>query len=69
MAEKVYITGDCHQDFEKFNAANFPEQRNLDKDDNINNYTPASVNELIRNNKAFQEQEACGTVFGRDSIG
>lgn len=35
----------------------------------INNYTPASVNELIRNNKAFQEKDASGAEFGRNTIG
>ena len=33
MAGKVFITGDCHQEFQKFNTVNFPEQKNLDKDD------------------------------------
>ena len=31
----IYITGDCHQDFERFNMKNFPEQRELTKDDHV----------------------------------
>ena len=33
MAGKIFVTGDCHTDFRKFNTGNFPEQRNLDKED------------------------------------
>lgn len=33
MAGKIYVTGDCHSDFRKFNMENFPEQRDLDKED------------------------------------
>ena len=29
----IYITGDCHQQFERFNARNFPEQREMTKED------------------------------------
>lgn len=31
----IYITGDCHSDFRKFNTKNFPEQKELTKDDYI----------------------------------
>jgi DNA repair exonuclease SbcCD nuclease subunit len=33
MAGKIFVTGDCHHDFRKFNMECFPEQRELDKDD------------------------------------
>ena len=29
----IYITGDTHSDFKRFNSKNFPEQKNLTKDD------------------------------------
>lgn len=29
----IYITGDCHQDFERFNIDIFPEQKEMTKDD------------------------------------
>ena len=29
----IYITGDCHQDFERFNAGIFPEQKEMTKED------------------------------------
>lgn len=29
----IYITGDCHQDFERFNLDVFPEQKEMTKDD------------------------------------
>lgn len=29
----IYITGDCHQNFERFNASIFPEQNEMTKDD------------------------------------
>lgn len=29
----IYITGDCHRDFERFNTKNFPEQKQMSKDD------------------------------------
>lgn len=29
----IYITGDCHQDFRRFNKENFPEQRQMTKED------------------------------------
>lgn len=35
MAGNIYITGDCHADFRKFNNENFPEQRILDKNDYV----------------------------------
>lgn len=35
MAGRIYITGDTHADFRRFNSANFPEQRELDKDDYV----------------------------------
>ena len=31
----VYITGDCHADFSKFNTKNFPEQKTMTKDDYV----------------------------------
>lgn len=33
MAGKIFVTGDCHGDFRKFNTENFPEQKSLDKED------------------------------------
>ncbi|MCM1219610.1 MAG: metallophosphoesterase [Lachnospiraceae bacterium] len=35
MAGKVYVTGDCHGFFSKFNTANFAQQRGMDKDDYV----------------------------------
>ena len=29
----IYITGDCHQNFERFNASIFPEQKEMTKED------------------------------------
>lgn len=29
----IYITGDCHQIFERFNTSIFPEQKEMTKDD------------------------------------
>lgn len=29
----VYVTGDCHADYHKFNVENFPEQREMTRDD------------------------------------
>ena len=29
----IYITGDCHSNFERFNTRNFPEQKEMTKDD------------------------------------
>ncbi len=31
----IYITGDCHADFRRFSIKNFPEQREMTKDDYI----------------------------------
>ncbi len=31
----IYITGDCHQNFERFNASIFPEQQEMTKDDYV----------------------------------
>lgn len=31
----VYITGDCHGDYRKFNITNFPEQKDLTRDDYV----------------------------------
>ena len=31
----IYVTGDCHQDFRRFNARNFPEQREMTKEDYV----------------------------------
>lgn len=35
MAGKIFVTGDCHGEFRKFNRENFPEQSNLDKEDYV----------------------------------
>ena len=29
----IYITGDCHQDFQRFQTHNFPEQFEMTKED------------------------------------
>ena len=31
----IYITGDCHSNFERFNTGNFPEQKEMTKDDYV----------------------------------
>ena len=31
----IYITGDCHGSFERFNASIFPEQKEMTKDDYV----------------------------------
>ena len=31
----IYVTGDCHQDFRRFNARIFPEQREMSKEDYV----------------------------------
>jgi len=31
----IYITGDCHGNFERFNTENFPEQKEMTKDDYV----------------------------------
>ena len=31
----IYITGDCHCDFVRFNTENFPEQKEMTKDDYV----------------------------------
>lgn len=31
----IYITGDCHQNFERFNGSIFPEQKEMTKDDYV----------------------------------
>ena len=31
----IYITGDCHGNFERFNASIFPEQNEMTKDDYV----------------------------------
>ena len=31
----IYITGDCHADFTKFDIENFPEQKEMTKDDYV----------------------------------
>lgn len=33
MSGKIYVTGDCHGSFSKFNTKNFPEQKSLTKED------------------------------------
>lgn len=35
MLNKIFITGDCHADFRKFNIDNFPIQKELTKDDYV----------------------------------
>lgn len=32
---KIFVTGDCHSEFKKFNTENFPEQSNLTKEDYV----------------------------------
>ena len=29
----IYITGDCHQEFRRFSTRNFPEQKEMSKED------------------------------------
>ena len=29
----IFVTGDCHMEYQKFNMANFPEQKNLTRED------------------------------------
>ncbi len=31
----IYVTGDCHQNFERFNNSIFPEQNEMSKDDYV----------------------------------
>ena len=31
----IYITGDCHRNYERFNTRNFPEQKEMTKDDYV----------------------------------
>lgn len=31
----IYITGDCHRNFERFNTRNFPEQKEMSKEDYV----------------------------------
>ena len=33
MAGRIFVTGDCHHDFKKFNTKSFPQQKELDKED------------------------------------
>lgn len=33
MSGKIYVTGDCHSQFERFNTKNFPQQKAMNKDD------------------------------------
>ena len=35
MDPVIYITGDCHSDFVRFNKENFPEQKEMCKDDYV----------------------------------
>lgn len=35
MANRIFITGDCHGDFRRFNTENFPEQRTMDREDYV----------------------------------
>ena len=32
---KLYITGDCHGEFQRFTTKNFPQQKGMDRDDCI----------------------------------
>ena len=31
----IYITGDCNRNFERFNTRNFPEQKEMSKEDYV----------------------------------
>ena len=31
----IYITGDCHRNFERFNTRNYPEQKEMSKEDYV----------------------------------
>lgn len=31
----IYVTGDCHGNFARFEQKNFPEQANMTKDDTV----------------------------------
>lgn len=31
----IFITGDCHSDFRRFNKESFPEQKEMNKDDSV----------------------------------
>ena len=31
----IYVTGDCHQNYERFNNSIFPEQNEMTKDDYV----------------------------------
>ena len=31
----IYVTGDCHGNFERFNASIFPEQKEMTKEDYV----------------------------------
>ena len=35
MAGKIFVTGDTHREFRKFNTTRFPQQRSLDKEDYV----------------------------------
>ena len=31
----IYITGDCHREYRRFNTQNFPEQKEMTKEDSV----------------------------------
>lgn len=31
----IFVTGDCHGDYRKFNGANFPQQKEMDREDYV----------------------------------
>ena len=33
MFQMIYITGDCHREYRRFNTQNFPEQKGMTKED------------------------------------
>ena len=35
MSGRIFVTGDCHSDFRKFNTGYFPVQSEFDKDDYV----------------------------------
>ena len=35
MSGRIFVTGDCHSDFRKFNSSCFPVHSELDKDDYV----------------------------------
>lgn len=35
MFQMIYITGDCHREYRRFNTQNFPEQKGMTKEDYV----------------------------------